>query len=271
MTVSSIALANPHPEWGKAVLSWTDLEAAGAVHSLQWPVGCAWKAAREILNHTDDGRLMQWAVNFGQVDEACNPTEGGSETNAGFLQPSESKLLQVTTPAPNVLCTTSRMSFWKKQADGRVLSDVILSKQVTLGYAGIWNAIEVRARFSLPQVTLPGPATFEFTSYMQPEFSRFETLDVATRALSPVDDGPGEQPLPLVFSTPDGEYALGVWAPDGLSGGGYGRWRPLGCTKWNAVDRVAAPASGGIYDFRRIGTFGTRADARDTICHLAGF
>ena len=50
------------------------------------------------------------------------------------------------------------------------------------------------------------------TGYMPPEFDQFQVFDPKTGKLAPIDNGPGEQALPLVFSTADGKYAMGVFS-----------------------------------------------------------
>jgi hypothetical protein len=61
-----------------------------------------------------------------------------------------------------------------------------------------------------------------------------------------LDDGPGEQNRPVVFSTVSGNHAMGIFSPDqpsrGYEGAGYGRFRFKAekVVKWNSVFRVRA-------------------------------
>jgi hypothetical protein len=115
-------------------------------------------------------------------------------------------------------------------------------------------------------------ATFEaLTAYMPPEFSEFLAFDPATRALVPLTDGPGEQSRPVVLSTPDHNFAMGIFSRKA----GYGRWRFLNnpkvpnwnTVKWNAVYRES-PAPRGRYHYQCTVAVGTLEDVRRTLERL---
>ena len=54
---------------------------------------------------------------------------------------------------------------------------------------------------------------------MPAEFEQFWKLNPQTGQLQPLDDGPGEQKDPVILSTKDGAYAMGVFSPDQPSPG----------------------------------------------------
>ncbi len=215
---------------------------AGAVCSVRWK-------GKEFLDSADHGREMQSASSFDGFGECLNPTEAGSATD-GRGTSTTSVLLKVRQREREVE-TESRMAFWLRPGsrypngcggnrsvveaqNATLLSNDRLLKKVALGAPGIGNAISYDVAFEVAEAHRS--AVFEvLTGYMPPEFSRFHTFDPATGRVDDVrDERPGEQPLPLIFSTPDERFAMGIYAP-GLSR--YGKFRFNGVVKWNCVSR----------------------------------
>lgn len=264
------------PAGGSEIVVTTTPRLAGAVHSLTW-------GGREFIDSLDHGRQLQSACAFDYAKpgefwaERFNPTEaGGRRDHTGPT--STSRLLALVARA-NTLDTHTRMAFWLPPGEdsfGRPalnttpLSDHQLRKRITIGQPGRPHAIEYRVWFTVPAGERHTRGQFEaLTGYMPPAFDTFHTLDPATGTLAPLSDGPGEQPLPVVFSIADGRHAMGVIAadptPPGITGPGYGRFRFAAerVVKWNVVYRVPNPA--GEYLFRMLVAVGTREDVRATL------
>lgn len=261
----------------------TTARLAGAVHSVTW-------GGREFIDSADHGRQLQSAAAFdcGKPNfhaECYNPTEAGSRRDGAGAK-SSSQLLELTA-AKTVLETTTRMAFWLNPGEKSVgrpakndgpLSAYLVSKKVTVG-VGEWpHAIDYRVTFTVPPGEAHTYAQFEaLTGYMPPAFSEFFTLDVATGKLAALTDGPGEQAMPVVFSTKDGKHAMGVWSPDqpsrGYATAGYGRFRFAAekVVKWNCVFRVREPKGipAGDYSYRMIVAVGTKEDVAKTLTGLA--
>ena len=251
----------------------TTTRTAGAIDSLTWD-------GKEFLDSADHGRQLQSASNFDAgsrfAAETFNPTEAGSMRD-GAGPTSSSELLRLSADG-NRLETASRMAFWLRPGEssgGRpaknrtVLSEHVLKKSVTVGALGLPHVVEYDATFVVPKGEKHRYAQFEaVTGYMPPEFSVFRTLDPETGRLAALSDGPGEQSLPVVFSTPDGRHAMGVYAPAvaGSAGPGYGRFRfeAQRVVKWNAVFRVrdASGVEPGDYVYRCYVAVGTLDDVR---------
>ena len=229
---------------------------AGAVSSLTF-------RGVEFINSFDHGRELQSALSFDGLGECYNPTEAGSNPDDRG-DATSSRLLSAQARGSR-LTTVTDMAFWLRPGQpypqgcgGRhefttaqnttLTGGYQIRKQITLGAAGIPNAIEYAATF-----TIPNPhrsATYEFaTAYMPPEFTAFFTFDPATGKLAPLSDGrdehaAGEQPLPVILATPDRTSAMGVWSPDPKAS--YGRFRFLNnprlpgwnTVKWNCVFRA---------------------------------
>lgn len=249
----------------------TSNRCAGAIHSLTW-------RGKEFLDSYDHGRQLQSASNFDFgspiTGETFNPTEAGSRRD-WTGDKSSSKLL-VLSAKGNVLATRSQMAFWlapDEFSEGNpaknktILSNHILAKRVTIGAGGRPHRVAYDVAFTLPPDEKHGAAVFEsLTGYMPPEFSAFLRFDSAKRTLEPLSDGPGEQADPVVLSTPDGAYAMGIFSPEAQVKG-YGRWRFVAekVVKWNCVFRVQNPKPGTTYRYRHFVLVGTREQVRQEL------
>lgn len=235
---------------------------AGAVCWMAWN-------NKQFLDAKDHGRCLQSAVSFDWLGEAFNPTEAGASMATDGLLPSPgSSLLLNNVASASQLHTQTQMAFWFPVA-GQRRSAHILRKYVQVGAAGLPNAVDWQVEFEVPPGETHAMGQFEFlTGYMPPEFSVFSTFDPRTGTLAPLADGPGEQPLPLVFATPDFKYAIGVWTPHDLAAlsGGYGRWRFVDCVKWNMVARVRNPQ--GTLRFRALFVVGNFAQVQAGLAAL---
>jgi hypothetical protein len=213
----------------------TQARFAGAVASLTWN-------GKEFLDRADHGRPLQSASNFGDgrrfVPETFNPTEAGSRAD-GAGEKSSSNLYRFDARGTELRAIT-QMAFWlapgEKTPDGhparndKALSDHWLTRRVSLGHKDLPHAIEYEVTFTVPEGERHAYARFEaLTGYMPAEFGAFWKFDPAAGELTPLDDGPGEQALPVVVATENGSHALGVFSPDQPSKGfenvGYGRFR----------------------------------------------
>lgn len=265
------------------VIQTTD-RLAGAIHSLTWN-------GKEFIDSFDHGRQLQSAASFDcgrQTEfwaECYNPTEAGSRAD-GRGERSSSRLLCYHAEG-NGLRTTTQMAFWLapgERSSGRlalndtVLSRHLVSKRVRIGYKHLDHVIEYRVTFTVPTGEYHTYAQFEaLTGYMPAEFERFWKFVPETGQLEPLDDGPGEQASPVVFSVDTGTHAMGVYSPDQPSAGyeqaGYGRFRfqREQVVKWNCVFRVQSPEgiAAGDYSYRVFVAVGALADVRKALCVLA--
>lgn len=217
---------------------------AGAIGSLTWN-------GREFVDAHDHGRQIQSASNFQLPDqpfgaECFNPTEAGRRLD-GVNAVSSSRLLELKV-APNRIRTQSEMAFWlgpneagpdcPTSQTATVRSGHLLEKDVTIGVAGFDQVLDYKTTFKLPPGFKSVYQQFEVvTGYMPARFSAFWTFNPKTSTRAELDDGPGEQALPVIFATPDGSHAMGVWNPGEAVG--YGRWRfeSEKVVKWNVVQR----------------------------------
>lgn len=240
---------------------------AGAIDSLTWD-------GKEFIDSTDHGRQLQSASNLDAgspiSDETFNPTEAGSRADGAG--PKSSSVLLSLRAEGAVLETRSKMAFWLKPGEKSgahpaknttIVSGHVLSKKVTIGVEGLPHMIEHVATFTIPAGETHERATFEaLTGYMPKEFSRFLVFDPAKGEAVPISDGPGEQALPLIFSTPSGSHAMGIWSPE--PGASYGRFRfvPEKVVKWNSVFRVKRPGgiAPGDFTYRNYVAVGTLED-----------
>jgi len=270
------------PAGDSEIVIKTTSRTAGAIESLQW-------GGKEFLDHADHGRELQtcWNGDAGVepiADETFNPTEAGSLDDGGGTN-SSSRLLEIQARG-NQLETFSQPAFWlnpgetsggKPARNKTILSNDRLRKQVVIGCTNLPHAIDCQLTITLAPEDRHTRCVIEaLTGYMPPEFDQFLVFDPKTGKLAPVDDGPGEQPLPLVFSTADGKYAMGVFsreseAPHDARGPSYGRWRmkDFRVVKWNCVFRLQNP-DGLTGDFKChvFVAVGSLEDVRTTLAAL---
>ena len=263
---------------GSTVVITTARRFGGAIDSFQWN-------GHEFINHTDHGRELQSAASFDNTPDAgaetFNPTEAGSRADGAGTN-TTSRLLQIVARG-NHLQTRTQMAFWLapgERSEGQLarntntLSDYILTKEVTIGFQRWPQALDYRVKFSLPAGAHHTSAQFEaLTGYMPEEFSRFWEFNSVTGKLQPLSDGPGEIKNPVVLATPDGKFAMGIFAIPVIQadthGPMFGRWK-FGwarVVKWNCVYRVQAPAGipGGDYTYLMLVPFGTLAQVEQML------
>jgi hypothetical protein len=270
------------PAGDSEIVIKTTSRTAGAMESLQW-------GGKEFIDDSDHGRELQtcWNGNAGMEpisDETFNPTEAGSlDDDRGAT--SSSRLLEIEARG-NQLETFSRPAFWlnpgetsegKPARNKTVLSNDRLRKRIVIGCTNLPHAIDCQLTVSLAPGDCNTRCVIEaLTGYMPPEFNQFQVFDPKTCTLAPVDDGPGEQALPLVFSTADGKHAMGVFsrapeAPRAGSGPTYGRWnmKEFRVVKWNCVFRLQNPDGlSGDFKCHVFVVVGSLEDVRTTLAAL---
>jgi hypothetical protein len=223
----------------------------------------------QFVNRADHGREFQSASSFDGFGECLNPTEAGSLADTA----SSTSVLLGISASGNMLNTTTQMAYWTPAGypypqgcggnpavtvaqNPANLSSDLLTKRVSIGYSGIQNVIEYLTTFHVSQAHQS--ATFEsLTGYMPANFSLFLAYDPSSTSLArlPANVPDGEQVYPLIFSTEDHRYAIGVYSPDlpqvQFPTIGYGHFAlgGSGTQKWNSVFR-AAPVGAGDYAFR---------------------
>lgn len=269
------------PAGDSEIVITTTSRLAGAIHSLTWN-------GQEFIDSFDHGRQLQSASNFDAggpfVPEVFNPTEAGSMSD-GAGPTSTSRLLELKAQGHR-LETRTQMAFWLRPGEfsqghparnREPLSQHLLRKEVTIGLPDFPQVIQYDVTFTLPAQESHRYAQFEaVTGYMPNQFTSFWKFDPAARRLVTLDHGPGEQAWPVVLSTPDGAYAMGVYSPDqpaqGFEAAGYGRFRfpEARVNKWNCVFRIqnknGVPA--GDYRYRCYVLVGTRADVERDLGRL---
>ncbi|MBM3968886.1 MAG: hypothetical protein FJ302_03345 [Planctomycetes bacterium] len=254
---------------------------AGAIHSLTWN-------GQEFIDSADHGRQLQSASSFSSGGEhwaeAFNPTESGSRDDGAGLK-STSRLLHSRSTLDS-LQTTTQMAFWLapgQKSEGHPalnstkLSNHLLTKRVQIGLPELPHVIRYDVTFTVPIDERHTFAQFEsLTGYMPAVFRSFWTFRPQTGELQPLDDGPGEQSFPILFSTESGSHAIGIYSPQqpppGFEKAGYGRWRftPERVVKWNSVFRLrlAAGIEPGEFTFRNFVVVGDRETVRTSLVDL---
>jgi hypothetical protein len=265
---------------GSEIVITTTSRLAGAIHSLTW-------GGREFIDSLDHGRQLQSASNLDVdgklLNECFNPTEAGCERD--MAGPTSSSRLLYLSARDRELVTVTQMAFWLRpgQASGgnpalntTVLSNHLLEKHVRIGVGEFEHAVRHAITFTLPADERHERATFEIlTGYMPPEFSTFLGLR-PDGTLAELGPGPGEQLLPVILATADGEHAMGCWSPATSRTTGrpptYGRFSfpDQKVVKWNCVVREAEKAglAAGAHPYLVYSAVGTREQVRKTLVAL---
>jgi len=260
---------------------------AGAICSLNW-------RNKEFINVTDHGRELQTAANFlfapdDGLDhpETYNPTEAGSSSDGGPNSSSTSVLTGLSASG-NQLSTSTQMAFWlsptQSNAGGEpsvnttTLSNYMMFKAVTIGLPGMAHAIEYLVQYSVPSTENPVRAIFEnLTGYLTSDFTDFYSYDVTTSTLTALSSPILEQNLPLIVSTTDDGWAMGIYTPASLqsynrqakySGQDFGS-----VSKWNSVFRIsnlgtAGSPNTGQFHFKSFVIVGSLANVTTTMDQL---
>ncbi len=199
---------------------------AGAISSLNWN-------GVEFINVYDHGRELQCASSFDGLGECFNPTEAGSQSD-GTGSISTSKLLAFKASGIQ-LTSKTQMAFWTgvnqpylKKGCGvfpdlhvsqntTKLSNHTLSKRITIGYKGIPNVIEFLDTFYVAENHTSG--VFEaLACYLNAQFTTMWTYNMVTSTLDTLKIldrfTPSAQNLPVIFSTNDQKYSIGIYSPE---------------------------------------------------------
>lgn len=267
---------------GKPLVIRTTSRLAGAIDSVRWD-------GVEFIDSHDHGRQLQSAIN-GDVGgvyhvECYNPTEAGSVVDA--LGPKSTSRLEFLSTQGGELTTRTRMAFWLAPGmksgghlalNDRALSDHVLTKRVRIGRPGMDHVLDYRVTFTVPA---DRPHTYlqveALTAYMPWGFSEELGFDAKIAKLVPLSRQNGEQPAPVVLSTPSGSHAMGVFTPTRPEAGqpavGYGRFKFASdkVVKWNCVfrERGARPLPPGDRTYQLYVVLGTREDCRRALVALA--
>ncbi len=238
--------AGGYPITIKASSQW-----AGAIYSLNWK-------GKEFINSEDHGRLLQSASSFydaiGSWSAECyNPTEAGSDNN-GNSTCTDSRLLEFNN-INGQLYSKTQMAYYGQPGSSSpgcttvlntaVTSFHIFEKKVQIGLPNIPLAIKYEVKFKIPQnETHLGMGQFEaLTGYLKSEFNTYFQYNQYSQTLTQTNNlADGEYNKPIVISTSDGQYAMGIYSPEipknQIWGQGYGQFQFGSTSKWNFVRRI---------------------------------
>ena len=267
---------------------------AGAIFSLTW-------RGKEFINSADHGRLLQSASSFYNSDiswnaECYNPTEAGSHNNGnstctdsrllafnnlnGQLYSKTQMAFYAAPPKPfnslNQPATNVGTASCPNPKNDVVTSTHIFEKTVQIGVPNIPHAIKYEVKFYVPQNEIYlGMGQFEaLTGYLNSEFNTFFQYNQDSQTLTQTNNLPnGEYNKPVIISTSDGQYAMGIYSPEisrnEIWGQGYGQFQFGGTTsKWNFVRRILNVQPNTIYTFNSYVCVGTLENVRVTLSQL---
>lgn len=261
---------------------------AGAINSLTWK-------GKEFINSDDHGRLLQSAVSlydqsYSWDPECYNPTEAGNHGDtSGSCTSSELLNLSNTN---GILHSNTQMAFYSNssnqspgckipssipQNQTTVLSNHIMEKNVSINVPNIPHAIKYDVKYTIPyDETNLYLGQFEVvTGYLNAEFNTIFRYDQIQDILIPTNNQPnGEDGKPVVISTSDGLYAMGIYSPEipiytTPFNSGYGQFQfPTVTYKWNFVRRISNLIPGQEYSFNSYICVGSLAEVKVTLSQL---
>src|SRR5258708_1955909 len=206
---------------GSSLTISTSDQTAGAITSIIWN-------GKEFINSYDHGRELQSAEAFDELGECYNPTEAGGRYDTS----KSSSIFKSIQAQGNVLTTQTDMAFWLSPGEnyGRACNPnlpnsqssaqnttytagYLLDKKVTIGLPGVSDQIiKYETTFTIPKLhsiggiqVIPGNIPSNFTNFWSYNpYSGLATPLLATPNTS------GRFVDPVILSTADGKYAMGV-------------------------------------------------------------
>lgn len=215
----------------------------GAISSLIWK-------QREFINNYDHGRQIQSALQVDGFVECNNPTESGSEADGKKSSSTSQVIFEKKNRDSSAMTLQTRMAYWIsgntttnsciKGRDSRVVraqSPHVLQKTVSTGIMGDSQILKFDISYFLQTSEVQQSLIYEFlTGYLNEEFNQFAFVNLkkkllynftSSEQLSLANSG---FPLgsfyisssrrdiydPVIASTADGKYAMGVYTPKSL-------------------------------------------------------
>jgi len=228
----------------------------------------------EFINCWDHGRELQVAITNG-FGECYNPTECGSQDD-GQKTTTHTQILYAKASG-NTLSTSANPAFWlapgepeanpspecSKGINPTLTSNYTTNKTVTiLSNTTVQFVFSVYVPDDCTTIQIEGP-----TGYMPVDYNTYYTINTTSGAVNPVDNSFGEVPLPLIFSTATGDYAMGALGYNPGAGWSlsYAKFYfpnlsgPTDDTsKWSVVYRYGAIRAGTTLSFKTNICVGTR-------------
>lgn len=209
------------PVFGHTLTISTSNKFAGAISSLWWN-------NKQFVDTADFGREFQTAAQFFGSGECYNPTEGGSWHDGLVGAQSSSSVLLDLSVYGTTIETENQMAWWlskddppspacfdgPRPPDSNRLSPYQVHKTVSIGFAGLGNVIEYKTRVWIPSgITVTTPQVEPVAAWMPYEFTSVFTYDHVSKNYRNIRGLGGEDEFVKVRSTPDGNYAMALYAP----------------------------------------------------------
>lgn len=251
----------------------TSNRTAGAISSITWN-------GQEFVDSTDHGRELQTALSLDGLGECYNPTEAGSADDG--TGNTTSSMLEAISAAGNHLTTKTNMAFWGKPGgepglgcpanntkyNTTILSNFILTKDVTIGFLDQPNIIKYNATITVPEYH--DIAGYEVaTGYMPQVFNRFyayqghKLVDVTDQII--LGNGKAYD-APVIIATADGKYAMGAYA----KGFTMSLWNFGSVSKWSC-DTGDTDVTEGNYSYTCYIPMGSLQDVVNSLNYLDSY
>lgn len=239
----------------------TDSKRGGAVASLKYH-------GFELIDSTDNGRLLQSAVSYGGAGEACNPTQGGDITNK------KTSPIVFQKKFNNEILTVTNMAYWWPVGKGLTCTPATYNKLLT--EVSIISPYTILENITYTVPANSSSATFEaLTGYMNGALYQSIFYDPVTGTSHPTGNFIGEQEFPVIHFNANSSMAMGIFSPQlpqNWNGAkvGYGRffYTWVSVTKFNCVFRANNVKAGENHHFQCMTVVGSLAEVKAEIDRL---
>lgn len=279
-----MAVGNTNAQVASPVIQ-VEYRNAGAITSLTWN-------GKQFVDSHDKGRLIQFAAFLNLAGECLNPTEAG----AGVNPPNTTSSVLLDFRAGNeFIYTKINPAFWLTPSQAASTCGSTPHNTTTTWAGTFEKTISWSGQvFTFDEkVTAPASLTSmvaETTGYLAGDMTNSWAYDPIRNLISPIVRyqttsitwavfKEAYSFLPVIMSTPDGAYAMGVYQPP-ISGfnSGNADYRVYSfqnftdgqpdSVKWSS-DRVLGGSPAGSYSFRTYFVVGTLADVQGLLAGLA--
>ncbi|KAL3852768.1 hypothetical protein ACJMK2_016384 [Sinanodonta woodiana] len=268
---------------GKDIFISASARMGAAIDSLVWN-------NKEFINAGDHGRELQMACNTDYFVECYNPTEAGGRDDG--IEITTKTIIQIVKASGQTLQSQVLPAFWLRPGtqvtqdesggchtgspalNSKETYDFNFQKVVTIGCAGHSNCIEFVSKF-----TIGGnwPSGFNYiqmeapTGYLTGEFTKVYNYNSNSHQI----EGHNSDQVPIVMTTGDDKYAMGVYAPPGQDTDAYQYYGvsffpeiqnfPGKTSKWNVVFRKRKPQNTTTFTYKSYICVGNLAIVKDCL------
>ncbi|KAL3852767.1 hypothetical protein ACJMK2_016383 [Sinanodonta woodiana] len=253
---------------GNGIFISASARMGAAIDSLVWN-------NKEFINAADHGRELQMACNTDHFTECYNPTEAGGRDDG--IESTTKTIIQNVNAHGHTLQSQIHPAFWLRpgahetQGDSggchagspalntKATYDFPFHKTITVGCTAHPNCIEFVSKFTIGGNWPNGFTYIQMeapTGYLNGDFTKVYNYNANSHQV----EGHNSDRVPIIMTTGDDKYAMGVYAPAGQDTDAYQYYGvaffpqiqdfPGKTSKWNVVFRKRKPQNTSTYTYK---------------------